>query len=42
MSDPGQAHMHDNDVLVPFEGGGLLTINSPIFLHEPASRENLE
>src|ERR1700712_3113298 len=29
---PGDKQMLDNDVLVPFEGGELLTINSPIWI----------
>jgi len=29
---PGDHQMLENDVLVPFEGGGMLTINSPIWI----------
>jgi formyl-CoA transferase len=29
---PSDKQMLENDVLVPFEGGGMLTINSPIWV----------
>jgi crotonobetainyl-CoA:carnitine CoA-transferase CaiB-like acyl-CoA transferase len=29
---PSDTQMLENDVLVPFEGGGMLTINSPIWV----------
>jgi crotonobetainyl-CoA:carnitine CoA-transferase CaiB-like acyl-CoA transferase len=29
---PGDRQMLENDVLVPFEGGDMLTINSPIWV----------
>ena len=33
---PGDHQMLENDVLVPFEGGGMLTINSPIWIEGEA------
>ena len=35
---PNDRQMHDNDVLVPFEGESLLTINSPIWIDGAAKR----
>ena len=36
---PGDRQMLDNDVLVPFEDGGMLTLNSPVWIEgeQPAS-----
>jgi crotonobetainyl-CoA:carnitine CoA-transferase CaiB-like acyl-CoA transferase len=36
---PGDRQMLENDVLVPFEGGGMLTVNSPIWIDGEAKVE---
>jgi crotonobetainyl-CoA:carnitine CoA-transferase CaiB-like acyl-CoA transferase len=36
---PGDRQMQENDVLVPFKGGGMLTINSPIWVDGASKKQ---